>query len=106
MNNNKQSTRAPDHSTRLTHATTKGVDAENPDFPRVTRVKDEPHQNAVKAADTVRKATGVERDHEASSSEPPSDPNAGDPNERTDMLNEIAHPGSHGGAGAPGRKPT
>jgi hypothetical protein len=46
------------------------------------------------------------RRHEAFSSEPTDDPNAGDPNERTDTISEIAHPGSHGRAGAPGRKPT
>ena len=62
-----------------------GVDAQNP------------------AGAEPRKERG---EHEAFSSEPPDDPNAADPNARTDMETEIANPGSHGGAGAPGRKPS
>lgn len=64
--------------------TSEGVDAQNPQ-------------------ELARRGHG---DHEAFSSEPPDDPNAADPNARTDMHTEIAHPGSHGGAGAPGRKPS
>lgn len=52
----------------------------------------------------AHRPTGSDDDHEAASSQPDNDPNRSDPNQRSDMISERRNPGSHGGAGSPGRK--
>ncbi len=48
---------------------------------------------------------GDDAEQEAAASQPADDPNQADPNQRSDMISERRNPGSHGGAGSPGRKP-
>lgn len=63
-------------------------------------------QNSSTESNLQAKPAEKQRPGVAISSQPQDDPNRTDPNERSDMISERPNPGSHGGGGDPGWKPS